>query len=450
MKSVKVAGRKPFSLDYFEDEKGLSIDVSGKNLSLKDLFDQIGQMHKERFRGAIVYSLPQFLDNLKKFCNSANKHFGSSKVSWAVKSAPFSKLVEFSSHLPICYEVGSCEELNLVTDLGIDGMRVCHTASGKFGWDIDAIVENDCMSVSDNLTELSLLNRRARELGKVVRVGIRINPSIEASTLGAISTGSAHCKFGIPEMSEKFLTELKKLSNLAVDTVHMHIGSQIAKPDNYSDAIGPLVDAYKLFRDSGFEITNLDIGGGFPYSYRMDDHIESEANGSEFSNYIKKDIDDYLELIKKSMVSALGPKLPTVIFEPGRLIAAGSAFALGYVLHQKTYPDGLRWIIGSVNVNDLWTKEITPSLHYGVAILGKERSRTVPTAIGSTLCFSGDILTPPGCAVNLPSDVERGDVMLFKDVGAYSRLGSGDFHNMPRLPVYLIDERCNLVCMVNI
>ena len=141
----------------------------------------------------------------------------------------------------------------------------------------------------------------------------------------------------------------------------------------------------------------------------------------------------------------LGDNIHRIAIEPGRHIAAGTAFALGYVLNTKMYPNGIRWIMSSVSVNDLFHKELIPDQYFDIHVLNEGSREVIPSAVGGTLCFSGDILSPSGIAINLPQDIKRGDIILYNDVGAYSLLGSGNFHNMPRLPVFMIDVDLNLI-----
>ena len=45
----------------------------------------------------------------------------------------------------------------------------------------------------------------------------------------------------------------------------------------------------------------------------------------------------------------------------------------------------------------------------------------------------------------LNSNIQRGDIILYKNVGAYSVLGSGNFHNIPRIPILLIDSESKII-----
>jgi diaminopimelate decarboxylase len=449
LESNELGQKVGFSMEFRREGEDILIRNGGGFLSLLGIYKELRDRYTSRFRGAIIYSEETFRGNLKATALFMQKHFGDRyRLLWAVKSAPVKKLVEIAAEEGASFDAGSCEELLLAREFS-PGERIYHTSPGKFEWDIEAIVKNDCVSISDNMTELTLLNERAGALGKKLQVGLRINPAVHGSTQSEIATGTLDCKFGIPELSDAFLGELRGLSNLDLNLLHMHIGSQIADPADYEKALGSMFRAFFWLKSAGFEIETIDIGGGFPHQY-LGCPPGPEAGshqGSEhvFHSHIKHPFEEYARRIHAVLKEAFGSSMPRVAIEPGRHIAAGAAFALGYVLHAKHYPNGIRWIISSVSVNDFYHKMCIPDTFYDVHLIGQNGGCALPTAIGGTLCFSGDILTPRGHAVNLPGRAERGDILFYNNVGAYSLLGSGNFHNMPRLPILMIDSRSSLI-----
>jgi len=439
-----ISKKRAFSISFERDDGSVLLKVGASKIGVRKIYDQIGKEFPDRFRGGIIYSREQFITNLKGMSEIISDHFAKHKVFWAVKSAPLKELAQAAVEAGVGFDVGSAEELSLAIEAGADGSDICHTAPAKFDWDIDAIVKHGCISISDNLTELSLLDAKAGSAKKKIKVGIRINPAIKAETKASVSTGRMDCKFGIPEISDAYFERLKGFSNLDICILHMHIGHQISNPANYEQALESMVDVYRKFVQHGFKIEMIDVGGGFPYNYFDNPTIDEGADNYSFVNYVPYDLGTYISRMKAKLAKLLGDGIPTIAFEPGCLVTAGTAFALGYVLNTKEYPNGLRWAMCSVSVNDLWSKLELHNEYHDIHILDKDTCEMIPTGVGSTLCFSGDILTPTGVAINLPKDVRRGDMLMFGNVGAYALLGSGNFHNMPRLPVFVIDENLKL------
>jgi len=436
-----------FSIRYRKRGDDLFVANGAADISIRDLFHTLKGRYRSRFRGAIIYSEVTFRNNLRATCDIMGKYFGRGfRLVWAVKSAPVRRLVEIAGEESVSFDVGSCEEMSLATGFA-GGDRIFHTAPGKFDWDIQAIGEHDCVSISDNLTELRLLDDMAKSRNKRLSVGIRVNPAISSSTQNEIATGTLDCKFGIPEIDDGFLRALKSLSNLDIRILHMHIGSQIADPSDYENALRNLILVYRKFEAAGIRIDSLDIGGGFPFGYLRREQGLHEASRDDhlFHNHVGYSFEDYVARIHRILAVEFGDAIPRIAIEPGRHIAAGTAFALGYVLDSKQYPNGIQWAISSLSVNDLFHKMLIPYTYFDVHVLGGGTGKTVPTAIGGTLCFSGDILTPRGEAVLLNEQLQRNDILLYNNVGAYSLLGSGNFHNMPRVPILMIDADGDLV-----
>lgn len=441
----------PFSIAVRERDGDLVIENGTGSVGMKHLFRELQSMYPSRFRGAIVYSESVLRSRIRETRRVMAKYFGEKyTVAWAVKSAPVDRLVSIAADEGAAFDVGSYEELTLARRYA-DGERIYHTSPGKFDWDIEAIVANRCVSITDNLTELRELDAAGARHNVTIDVGIRVNPAVDSKTTKEISTGSLDCKFGLPEFGPAFFEEVRTLRHVNIRILHMHIGSQIASPDDYAAALGSMVKVYKSFTRNGFTIDTIDVGGGFPYSYQdesVEEEIETAAAGSHaFFNHIRYSFEDYIRVIAETLTSTFGTTaLPTISIEPGRHIAAGAAFALGYVLNRKMYPNGIQWLMSSISVNDLFFKLLASDTFFDVHVVTQEHSdRTVPTAIGGTLCFSGDILTPRETAIRLPENISRNDLIMFANVGAYAILGSGNFHNMPRLPIVMIGQDSALV-----
>lgn len=437
---------KEYSMPFKDEGNDIFIKVGKEERSVRNIFEMIRNKYPSRFRGAIVYSEEVFRNNLRATSKIMSKYFDDFKICWAMKSAPVKGLVEIAVDERVGFDVGSYEELILANSCNASGSNIYHTGPGKFDWDMDAIVKYNCVSITDNITELSLINEMAKKSNKKITVGIRINPSIDSSTQREISTGNLDCKFGIPELSKDFFEILKTLTNIDVTLLHMHIGSQISNPLDYVMALENMIKVCVQFKERGYDITTIDIGGGYPYNYLNTPegkHITTNAHA--FLNFTSENFEAYIAKIKDVLKKNFGNKIPCIAIEPGRHIAAGTAFALGYVLGTKIYPNGLRWIMSSISINDLFHKGLIPDTYFDIHVLNDGSNDVIPSAIGGTLCISGDILTPPGIAVNLRKDIKRGDILFYNNVGAYSLLGSGNFHNMPRLPIFMLDIDLNLI-----
>jgi Diaminopimelate decarboxylase len=138
--------------------------------------------------------------------------------------------------------------------------------------ELEYAIENDVgRIISDNLREISEVERIAARLGKKVKLLYRITPGVDSHTHRFISTGSLDSKFGIPldsSVRNDYMRAVLNSPHIDFRGFHFHIGSQIR--DNFSH-LAALGVALKLIvdvhTDYGFDVSELNLGGGFGIRY---------------------------------------------------------------------------------------------------------------------------------------------------------------------------------------
>ncbi len=162
---------KEFSMLFRDEGNDIFLKVGTKERSVRNVFEIIRKKYPTRFRGAIIYSEQAFRNNLRETSKIMSKYFNDYKIYWAIKSAPVKGLVKIAADEGSGFDVGSYEELILAKGFNVSGQNIYHTAPGKFDWDIDAIVKHNCVTISDNITELALINEKAKNSNKKITVG---------------------------------------------------------------------------------------------------------------------------------------------------------------------------------------------------------------------------------------------------------------------------------------
>jgi len=120
----------------------------------------------------------------------------------------------------------------------------------------------------ESLPELENINRIAAGLKKRTNVALRINPDVEAKTHKYITTGKLTNKFGIDFVTaSNILSHARELTNININGVHIHIGSQITISTPFVEAIKKVVAFIKANRAKGADIEYLNIGGGLGIVY---------------------------------------------------------------------------------------------------------------------------------------------------------------------------------------
>ena len=109
--------------------------------------------------------------------------------------------------------------------------KVYFHGNNKTADEIELAVKNKVGNIIvDNIYELEALNETAKKYGIVQNIMFRIKPGVDAHTHSFIQTGQIDSKFGVAlENGEAFeiIEKASKMSNVKVNGVHCHIGSQI-------------------------------------------------------------------------------------------------------------------------------------------------------------------------------------------------------------------------------
>lgn len=283
--------------------------------------------------------------------------------------------------------------------------------------------------VLDNLYEMELLNHIAGELGRKADVLIRITPGIEAHTHEYIQTGQIDSKFGLVMSNGQGMEGIQKaltMDNLNLVGIHCHIGSQIFELESYKHAAQIMMEfAAEIKKVTGFEIKELNLGGGFGIYYHEGDEPAS--------------VDEYAKLVLDTVVEKsgeVGIPIPTVIVEPGRSISGPSGTTLYTVGSIKNIPSIRKYVA----VDGGMTDNIRPALYqskYEATLANKVNEACEEVvSIAGKCCESGDMLI---WDINLPK-VESGDILAVSATGAYNYTMSSNYNRIGRPAVVLVNS----------
>ncbi len=287
--------------------------------------------------------------------------------------------------------------------------------------------------VVDNFHELVLLNTIAGEKRHTATVLLRITPGVDPHTHQYTSTGNVDSKFGFPLVkAEEAVVAAMSAPNLKLTGLHCHIGSSIYEVGPYQQAIDYMLGfAADMKQKHGFELKELDIGGGFAIQYTVDLPAPPIAT---FAGALTSSI--------ASGCEKRGMPLPALTIEPGRSIVARAGVALYTVGVVKEIPD----VRCYVSVDGGMADNIRPAL-YGSKLEGVLANRmkdreTGKFTISGKFCESGDILIRD---LELPLPAE-GDIMAVAGCGAYSLPQACNYNASFKVPVVLVrDGKARLI-----
>ena len=270
---------------------------------------------------------------------------------------------------------------------------------------IEEIQEAVKLGVHINIDNISILEQFGSLYGNTVPCCIRVNPHILAGGNTKISTGHIDSKFGISVYQLRHVLRVIKSSNILVNGLHMHTGSDILDAGVFLQGAEILFDAAKDFPDLQF----IDFGSGFKVAYKEGDiTTDIEELASSIS-------ERFMEFCKE-----YGRELE-LWFEPGKFLVSESGYFLVKVniLKQTT---ATVFVGVDSGLNHLIRPMLYDSYHSIINLsnpLGKQRIYTVVGYICETDTFGWD---------RKINEVHEGDILCFKNAGAYGFTMSSNYN----------------------
>jgi len=366
-------------------------------------------------------------------------HLGKIKSAFAAADPLICYSVKANSNLSVLktlaaagsgFDVVSGGELFRVQKAGGDPAKVVYAGVGKTARELDeAMAARILLFNCESEPELDALQAAAKRAGAQARVALRINPDVKAGGHAKIATGHKATKFGLsPDRAAAMLGMAANWPDLVFDGVHVHIGSQILKPEPYVAALDRTVEFIGKNRSKAAPLSWLDSGGGFGAFYRAEDEA---AGATAFAEVIVP------------RAQAAGCRL---ILEPGRFIVGNAGILLTRLLYVKD-SGNKRYYVVDAGMNDL----IRPSLYDAFHEVWPAESRILPPSRGGRpegdtlrvadvvgpICESGDYLA---LGRALP-EMAGGELVAVFTAGAYGFAMSSNYNSRPRAAEVLISGR---------
>ena len=363
-----------------------------------------------------------------EFKEQFSQRYGDITVIYACKAFINKALALIFREEGLGLDVVSAGELGIAQSVGFPLDRVYFHGNNKSAEEIRQALEwRVGRIVVDNFHELKMLDEIAGELGVKPDILLRLSPAVDPHTHKYIATGVIDTKFGFPLTNgEQAVAQAMLAPNLSLVGLHFHIGSLIFDTEPYEEAIEVVLGvAAEVGQKHGFELRELNVGGGFAIQYAVDSPAPPIAVYSEA--IVSKIISRCREL-------ELG--LPRLIVEPGRAIVGQAGVALYTAGAVKDIP-GVRCY---VSVDGGMGDNIRPALYgsrYEAVLankaLGEEADKVT---IAGRFCESGDILIRDFA---LPP-VSPGDIIAIPGCGAYCLPMASNYNASLKPAVVLVRE----------
>ena len=314
------------------------------------------------------------------------------RVNYACKALSNLSILRLMKKIGAGLDTVSIQEVQLGIKAGFEPSDIIFTPNGV---SLEEIEETAKLGVQINIDNLSILEQFGTKHPHTP-VCIRINPHVMAGGNSNISVGHIDSKFGISIHQMPHVLRIVENTNMRINGVHMHTGSDILDIEVFLYAAEILFDTALQFKDLEF----LDFGSGFKVPYRPGD---IETNIEELGEKLSERFHRFCKTYGRDLELA---------FEPGKFLVSEAGYFLAKVNAVKQTTSTVFAQIDS-GFNHLIRPMLYGSHHEIKNISnpkGKERFYTVVGYICETDTFGSN---------RKIAEIVEGDVLVFHNAGAY-------------------------------
>ena len=327
------------------------------------------------------------------------------RINYAMKALSNISVLKLMKDLGTGLDTVSIQEVQLGLLAGFAPEQIIFTPNGV---SMNEIEEAMRLGVQLNIDNLSFLEQFGTQHPEVP-VCIRINPHVMAGGNSKISVGHIDSKFGISIHQIPHILRIVENTNMHINGIHMHTGSDILDIDVFLYAAEILFDTAKHFKDLQF----VDFGSGFKVPYKEGD-IQTNI----------EELGEHLGARFLAFCQEYGREL-TLAFEPGKFLVseAGRFLVKVNVVKQTTSTV-------FAGVDSGFNHLIRPMLYGATHFIenlsnpdGKKRFYSVVGYICETDTFASN---------RQIAEITEGDILCFHNAGAYCYTMASNYNSRLR------------------
>jgi len=326
-------------------------------------------------------------------------------LCYAVKANSNLSVVQHFAKLGAGADCVSIGEVRRAFLAGIPAYKIIFSGVGKNDDEIREAIEKDILYINvESEAELGRVEMIAKELDKISRISIRVNPNIDPQTHPYISTGLHDNKFGVDlDSAKRMYIKANNSENLDPVGIHFHIGSQLTELKPIYESAEIVADLVRSLQNLKIELKFFDVGGGLGIQYNDEKLIKTY---------------DYAQAVLGTLK---GLDL-TVICEPGRFLTANAGYFVSKVLYEKQN-GAKKFVVVDGAMNDLLRPALYSAYHKIDVITDATEEKRVVDIVGP-VCESGDFFAKD---YPLPP-LAHNDLVVIHSAGAYG-FGMGSNYN---------------------
>ena len=350
---------------------------------------------------------------------SAFKNIKNLSINYAAKALSNVNILKYLNCLGSGLDTVSLQEVELGLKAGFNPKNIIYTPNGVSIDEIEKVVSYGAQINIDNLAMLEQFGNKHPS----IPVCIRINPHVMAGGNNNISVGHIDSKFGISIHQIPHLLRIVDNTNMNINGIHMHTGSDILDIEVFLHASEILFDTARKFKKLSF----IDFGSGFKVPYKKGDvETNIEELGEKLSIRFNEFCRDY------------GRDL-TLVFEPGKYLVSEAGYFVSKVNSVKQTTSTVFAQVES-GFNHLIRPMLYGSYHEIENLSnpsGEQRFYSVVGYICETDTFGSN---------RKISEIKEGDYLVFNNAGAYCFSMASNYNSRYRPKEILwIDDKAHLI-----
>jgi diaminopimelate decarboxylase len=337
-------------------------------------------------------------------------------VCFAAKANSNLSIMRMLGKLGSGADVVSGGELLKALKAGIKPNKIVFSGVGKTEEELKLAIKNKILLINvESESEAVLINKIGKKINKIISIGFRINPNVDAKTHKKISTGKAENKFGVSiKKFSSFYKKINQFKNLKINAISVHIGSQILSDTPYKKTLDILL---KVIRDLNIKLKYVDLGGGFGIKYNKKD---KEVN---LNNYAK-------------LVYNFKKKLNcNIIFEPGRSLVGNTGILVSKIQYIKK-GSNKNFIIIDAGMNDFMRPALYDANHDIIPVVKTNKKSQEPVEFVGPICESSCKFVK----YKKYQKIKEGDFVAITNVGAYGSSLSSNYNTKPFIAEILVSK----------
>jgi diaminopimelate decarboxylase len=379
---------------------------------------QLLNIAKEFGAPIYVYDAAKITSQYQRLTKAFNK-VPNLRLNYAAKALSNLSILRLMNSLGSGLDTVSIQEVKLGLMAGFQPESIIYTPNGV---SLEEIEEAAALGVQINIDNLSVLEQFGSKHPDVP-VCIRINPHVMAGGNSNISVGHIDSKFGISIHQIPHLLRIVELTDMNINGIHMHTGSDILDIDVFLYASEILFETAKNFKALDF----IDFGSGFKVPYKKGD---IETNVEELGKKLSHRFNEFCEEYGKPL---------TLAFEPGKFLVSEAGYFLAKVNVVKQTTSTVFAQVDS-GFNHLIRPMLYGSQHEIINISnpdGRERYYSVVGYICETDTFGNN---------RRINEIAEGDILAFRNAGAYCFTMASNYNSRFRpAEVLWLNDKAHLI-----